>query len=143
MGTAADVAVAILFALTVKNGAPDLAQGPSYAAIVLIGICKFPLAPLLLSAVSPLSLPKQANQRKPWSCMPRCPIGPGPVTLPCQALCYPHSPVCGACEYQAVWCAVQVCGEPKVSVLGIVLSMRACGMDLSKTAGLAELRAGP
>ena len=38
MGTAADVAVAILFSQTVAAGSPELAPGPSYAAIILIGI---------------------------------------------------------------------------------------------------------
>ena len=38
VGTAADIAVAILFSQTVAAGSPDLAPGPSYAAIILIGI---------------------------------------------------------------------------------------------------------
>ena len=38
MGTAADIAVAILFSQTVAAGSPELAPGPSYAAIILIGI---------------------------------------------------------------------------------------------------------
>ena len=38
VGTAADIAVAVLFSQTVAPGSPELAPGPSYAAIILIGI---------------------------------------------------------------------------------------------------------